>query len=36
MERYPDRVAVAVFASAAMPAVGKPMAFVLEQVWYIR
>lgn len=33
MERYPDRVAVAVFASAAMPAVGKPMAFVLEQVY---
>ncbi|PVH37552.1 hypothetical protein PAHAL_5G028300 [Panicum hallii] len=31
MERYPDRVAVAVFASAAMPAVGKPMTFVLEE-----
>ena len=32
MERYPDSVAVAVFASAAMPAVGKPMTFVLEEV----
>ena len=32
MERYPDRVAVAVFVAAAMPAAGKPMAFVLEQV----
>jgi pimeloyl-ACP methyl ester carboxylesterase len=32
MERYPDKVAVAVFVSAAMPAAGKPMAFVLEQV----
>jgi pimeloyl-ACP methyl ester carboxylesterase len=32
MERYPDRVAVAVFVSAAMPAAGKPMALVLEEV----
>jgi hypothetical protein len=32
MERYSDKVAVAVFISAAMPAAGKPMAFVLEQV----
>ena len=32
MERYPDRVAVAVFVAAGMPAAGKPMAFVFEQV----
>ncbi|OEL22146.1 putative esterase PIR7A [Dichanthelium oligosanthes] len=32
MERYPDRVAVAVFVSAAMPAAGKPMTLVFEQV----
>ncbi|WVZ67525.1 hypothetical protein U9M48_016587 [Paspalum notatum var. saurae] len=32
MERYPDRVAVAVFVSAAMPAAGKPMNNVFEQV----
>ncbi|CAO1940848.1 unnamed protein product [Urochloa humidicola] len=31
MERYPDKVAVAVFVSAAMPAAGKPMALVFEQ-----
>uniref|UniRef100_A0ACD5XB76 Uncharacterized protein n=1 Tax=Avena sativa TaxID=4498 RepID=A0ACD5XB76_AVESA len=31
MQAFPDRVAVAVFASAAMPAVGKPMKFVSEQ-----
>ncbi|TVU36793.1 hypothetical protein EJB05_18740, partial [Eragrostis curvula] len=31
MERYPDKVAVAVFVSAAMPAAGKPMMQVLEQ-----
>ncbi|CAO2167645.1 unnamed protein product [Urochloa humidicola] len=31
MERYPDKVAVAVSASAAMPAAGKPMGFVLEE-----
>ncbi|KAG2603188.1 probable esterase PIR7A [Panicum virgatum] len=31
MERCPDSVAVAVFASAAMPALGKPMAFVLQE-----
>ncbi|KAJ1286982.1 hypothetical protein BS78_03G394600 [Paspalum vaginatum] len=31
MERYPDRVAVAVFVSAAMPAAGKPMSLVFEQ-----
>ena len=34
MERCPDSVAVAVFASAAMPALGKPMAFVLQEVYY--
>jgi hypothetical protein len=32
MEQCPDRVAVAVFVSALMPATGKPMAFVFEQV----
>jgi len=32
MEQCPDRVAVVVFVSALMPAAGKPMAFVLEQV----
>jgi pimeloyl-ACP methyl ester carboxylesterase len=32
MQAHPDRVAVAVFASAAMPAAGKPMKFVSEQV----
>jgi pimeloyl-ACP methyl ester carboxylesterase len=32
MERYPERVAVAVFVSAAMPAAGKPMALVLQEV----
>jgi alpha-beta hydrolase superfamily lysophospholipase len=32
MEQCPDRVAVAVFVSALMPAAGKPMAFVFEQV----
>lgn len=32
MERYPDRVAIAVFVSAAMPPVGKSMGFVFEQV----
>ncbi|XP_062206290.1 probable esterase PIR7A, partial [Phragmites australis] len=33
MERYPDKVAVAVavFVSAAMPAAGKPMTLVFEQ-----
>ncbi|CAO1942946.1 unnamed protein product [Urochloa humidicola] len=31
MERYPDKVAVTVFVSAAMPAAGKPMALVFEQ-----
>lgn len=31
MERYPERVAVAVFVSAAMPAAGKPMALVLQE-----
>uniref|UniRef100_A0ACD5WKI7 Uncharacterized protein n=1 Tax=Avena sativa TaxID=4498 RepID=A0ACD5WKI7_AVESA len=32
MQAFPDKVALAVFASAAMPAVGKPMKFVSEQV----
>jgi pimeloyl-ACP methyl ester carboxylesterase len=32
MQAHPDRVAVAVFVSAAMPATGKPMKFVSEQV----
>jgi len=32
MERYPDRVSVAVFVSAAMPAAGKPMTLVFQQV----
>ena len=32
MERYPDRVAVAVFVAAGMPAAGKPMTSVFEQV----
>ena len=32
MERYPDSVAVAVFVSAAMPAAGKPMTLVFQQV----
>jgi pimeloyl-ACP methyl ester carboxylesterase len=32
MERFPDRVAVAVFVSAATPAAGKPMALVSQQV----
>uniref|UniRef100_A0A0A9DH46 AB hydrolase-1 domain-containing protein n=1 Tax=Arundo donax TaxID=35708 RepID=A0A0A9DH46_ARUDO len=31
MERYPEKVAVAVFVSAAMPAAGKAMTLVLEQ-----
>ncbi|TVU34675.1 hypothetical protein EJB05_16520, partial [Eragrostis curvula] len=31
MERYPEKVAAAVFASAAMPAVGKPMKIVSEE-----
>ncbi|XP_062208008.1 probable esterase PIR7A isoform X2 [Phragmites australis] len=31
MERYPDKVAVAVFVSAAMPTVGRPMSDLLEQ-----
>ncbi|GJM91964.1 hypothetical protein PR202_ga08387 [Eleusine coracana subsp. coracana] len=31
MERFPDKVDVAVFISAAMPAAGKPMTFVFEQ-----
>ncbi|XP_037415619.1 probable esterase PIR7A [Triticum dicoccoides] len=31
MQAHPDRVAVAVFASAAMPAAGKPLKFVSEQ-----
>ncbi|KAL6839906.1 hypothetical protein ACP4OV_029716 [Aristida adscensionis] len=31
MERHPEKVAVAVFVSAAMPAAGKPMSLVLEQ-----
>ncbi|CAO2167643.1 unnamed protein product [Urochloa humidicola] len=31
MERHPDKVAVAVFVSAAMPAAGKPMALVFQQ-----
>ncbi|KAK3162946.1 hypothetical protein QOZ80_1BG0095700 [Eleusine coracana subsp. coracana] len=31
MERFRDKVAVAVFVSAAMPAAGKPMTFVFEQ-----
>jgi pimeloyl-ACP methyl ester carboxylesterase len=32
IQAHPDRIAVAVFASAAMPAAGKPMKFVPEQV----
>uniref|UniRef100_A0ACD5Z2Y2 Uncharacterized protein n=1 Tax=Avena sativa TaxID=4498 RepID=A0ACD5Z2Y2_AVESA len=32
MQAHPERVAVAVFASAAMPAAGKPMKFVSEQL----
>ena len=32
MERYPDRVAVAVFVSTGMPSAGKPIAFVFELV----
>uniref|UniRef100_A0ACD5V9U1 Uncharacterized protein n=1 Tax=Avena sativa TaxID=4498 RepID=A0ACD5V9U1_AVESA len=32
MQAHPDRVAVAVFASAAMPAAGKPLKFVSEQL----
>ncbi|KAG2594083.1 hypothetical protein PVAP13_5NG618400 [Panicum virgatum] len=32
MERYPDRVSVAVFVSAAMPAAGKPMTLVFQQL----
>ena len=32
MQAHPDRVAVAVFVSAAIPAVAKPMKFVSEQV----
>lgn len=31
MQAHPDRVAVAIFASAAMPAAGKPLNFVSEQ-----
>ncbi|CAM0884652.1 unnamed protein product [Alopecurus aequalis] len=31
MQAFPDKVAVAVFASAAMPAAGKPMKYVSEQ-----
>ncbi|CAL4959564.1 unnamed protein product [Urochloa decumbens] len=31
MERHPDKVAVAVFASAAMPAAGKPMTLIFQQ-----
>ncbi|KQK11395.1 probable esterase PIR7A [Brachypodium distachyon] len=31
MQRFPNRVAVAVFVSAAMPAAGKPMSFVPQQ-----
>lgn len=31
MERYPDKVAVAVFVSAAMPTAGRPMSDLLEQ-----
>ncbi|XP_066313236.1 probable esterase PIR7A isoform X2 [Miscanthus floridulus] len=32
MEQCPDRAAVVVFVSALMPAAGKPMAFVFEQL----
>jgi pimeloyl-ACP methyl ester carboxylesterase len=32
IQAHPDRIAVAVFASAAMPVAGKPMKFVSEQV----
>jgi pimeloyl-ACP methyl ester carboxylesterase len=32
MEHCPERVAVAVFVSFLMPAAGKPMVFVFEQV----
>ncbi|OQU88164.1 probable esterase PIR7A [Sorghum bicolor] len=31
MERFPDRVAAAVFVSAAMPAAGNPMTIILEE-----
>ncbi|XP_034593239.1 probable esterase PIR7A [Setaria viridis] len=31
MERFPDRIAVAVFVSAAIPAAGKPMTLVFQQ-----
>jgi hypothetical protein len=32
MERYPEKVAVAVFATATMPAAGKPMTYAFKQV----
>lgn len=32
MHTYPEKIAVAVFVSASMPAAGRPMTFVFEQV----
>ncbi|KAL6613859.1 hypothetical protein ACP70R_036129 [Stipagrostis hirtigluma subsp. patula] len=32
MERHPDKVTVAVFVTATMPAAGKPMSFAFEQL----
>ena len=32
MERYPEKVAVAVFVTATMPAAGKPMTYAFKQV----
>ncbi|CAL4888329.1 unnamed protein product [Urochloa decumbens] len=32
MERYPEKIAVAVFATATMPAAGKPMTYAFKQL----
>uniref|UniRef100_A0A0E0MFL1 AB hydrolase-1 domain-containing protein n=1 Tax=Oryza punctata TaxID=4537 RepID=A0A0E0MFL1_ORYPU len=32
MERYPEKIAVAVFVTATMPAAGKPMSFAFKQL----
>uniref|UniRef100_A0A0D3HLZ3 Uncharacterized protein n=1 Tax=Oryza barthii TaxID=65489 RepID=A0A0D3HLZ3_9ORYZ len=31
MERHPEKIAVAVFVTATMPAAGKPMSFAFKQ-----
>lgn len=35
MERFPEKISVAVFASAALPRVGYPMSIIFQEVYLI-